>query len=99
MCLGLPAFAGKSTRSFAMMVSSRSTTARSRNWSLAHSSISLACVSRIERQRDGPISARPVGEAASLGMEVSQEEGWGKLEDVSMEVRAAGVEIFIAMTE
>ena len=75
MCLGLPAFAGKSTRSFAMMVSSRSTTARSRNWSLAHSSIALVYVSRIERHRDGPIAVRPAGEAASLGIEVPQEEG------------------------
>jgi hypothetical protein len=31
-------------------------------------------------------------------MVVSQAEGWGKPKDVSMELRAAGVEIFIAMT-
>jgi hypothetical protein len=31
-------------------------------------------------------------------MVVLQEEGWGKPEDVSMELRAAGVEIFIAIT-
>jgi hypothetical protein len=81
-----------------LMVSRRSAVARSRNWSLAHPSISLPCVSRIERQRDGPFAVLPIGGPASLAMIVSLGEGWGKLKEVSMELRVAGFEIFIAMT-
>lgn len=63
---------------------------------LAHSSISLPCVSRIERQTDRAFAALLVGEAASLGVIVSLEEGWDELEEVSIELRTAGVELFIA---
>lgn len=90
----LPAFASRLTRSLALMVFNRRAVARSRNWSLAHSSISLPCVSRIERQRDGPFVAPLIGGAASLGARVSLEEGWVKLEEVSMEL---GAEIFMVI--
>jgi hypothetical protein len=59
----LSALASRITRSVPLMVLSRSATARSRNWLLAHSSISLPYVSRIVRQRDAVCSASNRGRA------------------------------------
>jgi hypothetical protein len=52
-------------------------------------------VSRIERQRDGLLAAFPIAGAAPLGMMV-WEDGQVGLEVLSIELRVAVVEIFIA---
>jgi hypothetical protein len=72
--LSLPALISRLSRSLALMVSSRSVVARSRNWSLAHWSISLPCVSRIEHQRDELFEALPIGWTVSSGVITSLEE-------------------------
>jgi hypothetical protein len=51
----------------------------------------------IERQRDGPFAALPIGGAVSLGMVVSLDEGWVELEEVSIKLRAVGVFITIVV--
>lgn len=66
------------------MVPSRRAIARSRNVSLAYSSISLPYVSRIGRQGDGAFAAPLTGRALSLAIIVSPEEEEAEPEGVSV---------------
>jgi hypothetical protein len=58
----LPAFASRLARSLALMVSSRSAVARSRNWWLAHLSIFLPCVLRSNAREMGRLQRFRPGE-------------------------------------
>jgi hypothetical protein len=54
-------------------------------------------VSRIERQRDEPFAALPIGGAVSSGVITSLEEGRVEIEEVSTELRVADFVMFITM--